>query len=120
MGITALCIKFDQKSYNYRELEESSCVLPRNQSSRDAAQMQLVTFHSFCLNTSYLVVTLSSLQVVLQALQSRAFLALYSTEHNVMLIDEHVSNGEGWQISAVCVTAPRVYYIYVKQRFVFG
>lgn len=82
--------------------------------------MQLVTFHSFCLNTSYLVVTLSSLQVLLQALQSRAFLALYSPEHNVMVMDEHVSNRAGWQISAGCVTAPRAHYIYVKQRFVFA
>lgn len=119
MGVAALCIKPDQKSCNYREPKESPCVLPRSLSNRDAAQMKSVTFHSFCLNSSYLVVALSSLQVLLQALQSRAFLALYNTEHNVVLIDEHISNGECWQISAVCVTAPRVYYIYVKQRFVF-
>lgn len=104
MGIAALRTKSDQKSCNYRELEESPCALLRSLSNRDAAQMKLVTFHSFCLNSSYLVVTLSSLQVLLQALQSRAFLALYNTEHNVVLIDEHISNRECWQISAVCVT----------------
>lgn len=68
--------------------------------------MQLATLPLFCLNISYFLLTLSSLQVLLQALQSSALLALYNTEHNVMLIDEHIGNRECWQTSAVCVSAP--------------
>jgi len=49
---------------------------------------------------------LSSLQVPLQALQSSALLALYNTEHNVVLMDEHIGNRECWQTSAACARAP--------------
>lgn len=66
------------------------------------------------------MLTLSSLQVLLQALQSSTILALCDTEHNAMLIDERVGNRECWQTSAVTVRAPRDCCIYVKQRFVFA
>lgn len=60
------------------------------------------------------MLTLSSLQVLLQALQSSTILALGDTEHNMMLIDERVGNRECWQTSAVTVRALRDCCIYVK------
>ena len=65
------------------------------------------------------MLTLSSLQVLLQALQSSTVLALCNTEHNAMLIDEHAGNRECWQTSAVTVRA-LIAVVFMSNRSVFA